>query len=51
MLALRGMYGDEIPDPLNSYISRWQNDPFSLGAYSYLRPRWTPRASADIGRK
>lgn len=42
MLALRGMYGDEIPDPLNSYISRWQNDPFSLGAYSYLRQGGRP---------
>lgn len=42
MLGLRGIYGEEIPEPSKSYISRWQNDPFSLGAYSYLRQGGRP---------
>lgn len=42
MLGLRGIYGEEIPEPSKSYISRWQNDPFSLGSYSYLRQGGRP---------
>ncbi len=42
MLGLRSVYGDDIPEPSKSYISRWQNDPFSMGAYSYLRQGGRP---------
>jgi monoamine oxidase len=33
--ALRVMFGSAVPDPLGSQISRWRQDPFSLGAYSF----------------
>jgi monoamine oxidase len=35
MDALRAMFGSEVPDPLGSQTSRWRQDPFALGAYSF----------------
>jgi monoamine oxidase len=39
--ALREMYG-AAPDPVGAVVSRWGDDPFARGAYSYLRPGATP---------
>lgn len=36
MTVLRTIYGDNIPDPDSSIITRWANDPHSYGSYSYL---------------
>jgi monoamine oxidase len=33
--ALRAMFGSSVPDPLGSQISRWRQDPFARGAYSF----------------
>ncbi len=33
--ALRAMFGSAVPDPIGSQISRWRQDPFALGAYSF----------------
>ncbi len=33
--ALRAMFGSAVPDPLGNQISRWRQDPFALGAYSF----------------
>lgn len=33
--ALRAMFGSRVPDPLGAQISRWRQDPFALGAYSF----------------
>lgn len=35
MASLRRMYGDSIPEPAGYQVTRWNNDPFSLGSYSY----------------
>ncbi|MGL6208967.1 MAG: flavin monoamine oxidase family protein, partial [Paracoccaceae bacterium] len=35
MEALRAMFGRGIPDPLGSQITRWRQDPFSCGSYSF----------------
>jgi monoamine oxidase len=35
MEALRAMFGSSAPDPLGAQISRWRQDPFALGAYSF----------------
>ncbi|MFM7424300.1 MAG: flavin monoamine oxidase family protein [Elainella sp.] len=35
--VLRSLYGP-IPAPTNWRITRWQNDPFARGSYSYLPP-------------
>jgi monoamine oxidase len=33
--ALRAMFGSSIPAPVGAQISRWRQDPFALGAYSF----------------
>jgi monoamine oxidase len=33
--ALRAMFGSAVPDPAGAQISRWRQDPFALGAYSF----------------
>jgi monoamine oxidase len=35
MGALRAMFGSAVPDPLGAQISRWRQDPYALGAYSF----------------
>lgn len=35
MRALRRMFGPELPDPVASLPTRWSQDPWTLGAYSY----------------
>ncbi|WP_250844502.1 FAD-dependent oxidoreductase, partial [Escherichia coli] len=35
MLTLRRMYGRNIPDPIDSMITRWNVDPYARGSYSY----------------
>ncbi|MDV8023105.1 NAD(P)/FAD-dependent oxidoreductase [Rhodococcus sp. IEGM 1330] len=34
--ALRGLYGDRVVTPDSVYVTRWQDDPFSYGSYSYM---------------
>ena len=34
--ALRGIYGDRVVRPESVYVTRWQDDPFSHGSYSYM---------------
>lgn len=36
MDSLRKQYGPRIPDPLAYFFTRWSQDPYSLGSYSYL---------------
>lgn len=36
MEALRMMFGSSVPDPVGSQVSRWRQDPFARGAYSFL---------------
>merc|ERR1712232_759922 len=39
MKTLRHLFSDiPIPDPLASHVSRWGNDTFSFGSYSFLPP-------------
>jgi monoamine oxidase len=33
--ALRAMFGNSVPDPVGAQVSRWRQDPFALGAYSF----------------
>jgi monoamine oxidase len=34
--ALRAMFGSAVPDPLGAQVSRWRQDPFALGSYSFI---------------
>ena len=36
MASLRKMYGKEIPEPTGYLVTRWNQDPYSLGSYSYV---------------
>ena len=36
MAALRDMLGADIPDPVATHVTRWRDDPWTLGSYSYL---------------
>jgi monoamine oxidase len=40
--ALRTMFGSGVPDPVGSQVSRWRQDPFARGAYSF-KPVGTSR--------
>ena len=42
MSALRAAYGEDFPDPNGYLITRWHQDPLTLGSYSYLTPGATP---------
>lgn len=35
MVALRSMFGSAIPDPVAFQVSRWRQDRFAMGAYSF----------------
>jgi monoamine oxidase len=35
MEALRAMFGTGLPDPIGSQITRWRQDPFARGSYSF----------------
>ncbi len=35
MVALRSMFGEDVPDPIAYQVSRWRQDPFARGAYSF----------------
>ena len=36
MDCLRKMYGQGVPEPTGHLVTRWNQDPFSLGSYSYV---------------
>lgn len=38
METLRQIYGEGIPDPIDSLITRWGADPFAGGSYSSIAP-------------
>ena len=49
MQNLRQMYGSQIPDPLGYLVTRWQQDPFSYGSYSYMAIGSTPQDRETLG--
>lgn len=34
--ALRDIYGERVTHPTSVIVTRWQDDPYSLGSYSYM---------------
>jgi len=38
MTVLRSMFGDKIPEPTMTRITRWGSDEFSRGAYTFIPP-------------
>jgi monoamine oxidase len=50
MAALRSIYGNSIPDPIDHVITRWGQDPFSLGSYSHVPPGATMDDYATLAK-
>jgi monoamine oxidase len=50
LAALRSMYGPALPAPTMHLISRWAQDPFAGGSYSFLRPGGTPEDYSLLAR-
>lgn len=42
MRTLQTIFGDRIPDPTRFQITRWAQDPFASGSYSYNAVGSTP---------
>lgn len=51
MEVLQGLYGDAVPDePAAAWVTRWGEDPFSRGSYSYMAVGATPADRAALAR-
>jgi monoamine oxidase len=37
MASLRNIFGNEVPDPVATKVTRWNMDPFAFGAYSFAK--------------
>ena len=48
MHALRGIYGNDIPEPTGQQITRWASDPFALGSYSFNAVGADPKMRDDL---
>ena len=42
LAALRTTYGAAVPPPLEAHVTRWSQDPFACGAYSFVAAGATP---------
>jgi monoamine oxidase len=50
MQTLRTIFGDSIPDPLDSQITRWASDPYAFGSYSFNPVGYTPALRKDLAK-
>jgi len=48
MNKLRLLFGQNIPNPISTAVSRWYTDPYSKGAYSSLGIGATPNSRIDL---
>merc|ERR1711884_545870 len=38
------------PEPVQTRCSTWRDDPYSMGAYSYIKPKGDPRVRRTLAR-
>lgn len=50
MVILRTMWGEDIPEPINKVITRWNSDPFAKGAYSFIKVGSTIEDRATLAK-
>lgn len=48
MSILKEQYGDDIPQPNDVRITRWQQDPFSYGSYSFMKTGASNQSRIDL---
>lgn len=46
--ALKSMFGADFPAPIAAQISRWGEDPYAKGAYSFMAPGTSPKTRAAL---
>jgi monoamine oxidase len=47
--TLRAMFGAaNIPEPVQTWVTRWHSDPYSFGSYSSVQPGAKGRERADL---
>lgn len=46
--ALKRMFGPDFPAPIDAQITRWSQDPFTLGSYSFNAVGCTPETRAAL---
>nr|WP_296766603.1 NAD(P)/FAD-dependent oxidoreductase [Rhodococcus sp. (in: high G+C Gram-positive bacteria)] len=46
--ALRGLYGHRVPSPDRVVVTRWQDDPFARGSYSFMSVGSAPADHDDL---
>ena len=49
MSAVRQMFGDDVPSPVQTLPTRWSQNPLFEGAYSYTSVGVTPSDYDDLG--
>ena len=47
--ALESMFGADFPRPIAAQITRWSQDPFARGAYSFNATGTTPKTRSALG--
>lgn len=50
MKNLRQIYGDSIPQPIDYQLTRWSQDPFTFGSYSYYATNSTPNHRRELAK-
>lgn len=50
MKNLRQIYGNSIPQPIDYQLTRWNQDPFTFGCYSYYATNSTPNHRLELGK-
>lgn len=50
MRSLRLIFGNEIPDPLTTVVTRWLLDEYSYGAYSFAKVGCTKAAYEEVAQ-
>ena len=48
--ALASALGKKVPRPKDMVVSKWGHDPYSLGAYSFMKVGATPMDRVSLGR-
>ncbi|WPF86992.1 FAD-dependent oxidoreductase [Cyanobacterium aponinum AL20118] len=50
MKTLRQIYGNSIPQPIDYQLTRWSQDPFTFGSYSYYATNSTPNHRQELAK-
>jgi monoamine oxidase len=49
LVTLRKIFGNDVPEPKRVVVTRWNNDPFSYGAYSFAAVGTTRDDFSNLG--